>query len=275
MAKQLLTVAAGFFALMSGVATAATTAVDLVFFIDYSGSNNTRRLNLAGQMQGFLDALLADGSIDTARIAIMGSERTQPILVQDLTSDASLLEAAIVANIDNGGSSLDEDPLDSILPALPNQGNVLGLSYDPDAIKSFVILTDEPEQSAGPISFYVPILEDSGFMFNMIVPYTEGGSASVIDTCVTDILGFPQTLRGDGRLRFVANPADGVFSICDFDDDPTAFFAGFAKAKIDEIEDAAGIAPVPLPGGLGLYAAGLLACGLIQRRRRKASRSAK
>ena len=46
--------------------------LELVFFVDYSGSNETRRLNLAGQMQNFLDAVVADAAIATAKIAITG-----------------------------------------------------------------------------------------------------------------------------------------------------------------------------------------------------------
>lgn len=247
---------------------AGAVPVDLTFFVDYSPSNQQRRLNLAGQMQGFLDALTADAAIDDARIAIMGSEFGSPLLLQDLTSDAALLEAAITRNlIGNGGGSRDEDYAESLIAALPGQPGFLGISYRDDAVKSLVVLADEPDQSPLHLPFYEIIFDNSDFLLNVIVPYSDPplpfyGQYS----CISQLFGFGLRISADARLPNLAIPDTGVFSICDFDNDPASFFAGFADAKITEVREESGfIGSVPEPSPVPLAATGLLALGLTRR----------
>lgn len=147
---------AGAMFLFSGPVSAAT--VELVFFLDYSGSNDARRTAIAGQMGDFIAAMEADSAIDKVKVAVMGSENRDLVLVQQMTDDIGLLNAAITAPIVNSGSSGDEDYLDTVLSALPESGNLtdvggpdkafgnlLGIDYSDDAIKSFVVLADQAE----------------------------------------------------------------------------------------------------------------------------------
>lgn len=89
---------------------------------------------------------------------------------------------------------------------------------------------------------------------NVIVPYTPSPTQDPAVparwnwSCETELgrPGFPYTISGNSRLGEVAKPSDGVFSICDFDENPTSFFETLAAAKIEEIRDSAGAGGTPV-----------------------------
>jgi hypothetical protein len=273
---------------LAAPASATSVDVELVFFIDYSGSNELRRQNLAGQVESFLNALTNDPAIATARMAIMGSFGNEAVLHQDLTDDVDLLNAAITGSFQNSGGPGDEDYLETLLSALPDLPQILsdlgidpddiGFPQDPDtdpditplpisytggALKSLVVLADEVDQSPRPFNFYQPIFAASEVLVNLIVPPEAEpdprGPAFSRYNCETSLFGFPQTISSNYALPSIARPADAIFSICDFDDDPVVFFEGFAAAKVDEFRSEAGLPPSTVPVG---PAAPMLLAGL-------------
>lgn len=247
---------------------AAAVPLELVFMLDYSGSNDARRADLSGRMQSFFDALLADTAIDSVRMAVMGSEFNQATLVQDMTDDINLLETAVTADLANFGGPNDEDYFETMLAALPGQPNFLGIDYSANAVKSFIVLADEPEQSPGGVGAYIPTFQASDFLVNLIVPYNPNPDPNDVFANEWRCTGSRGTVSGDGRLALIANPADAIFSICDFDDDPVAFFEQFADAKIAEVRDETGFVDVPMPASAPLMAIGLAALGLVAVRRK-------
>jgi hypothetical protein len=244
------------------VAAAATAAqdvdaapidADIMFVIDQSGSMSGEFSFLAGAISGFLSDLQADARIGTARAGLISYE-TNPTLHSDLTTDAAALSAAFAGVPIFGGFENAYRAVDS---ALPGGNTDFSLSYDPNAVKSVVLITDEDQDGfysngfgtgAAALGDY---LDDAGFLNNIIFDQTFGTSVADFEP--------------------VARPNTGLFSIADFRTDRTAFFEEFTRTKITEIVDAGGGAsPIPLPATLPLLLGGLVGLGVISARRRAA-----
>lgn len=260
---------------------------DIVFVVDSSGSMGGEFTFLAGAVGGFLSDLQADSRIDTARAGLITYE-TAPTLVSNLTTDVASLSSAFSGVRTTGGTENAYIAVDS---ALPGGRRDFGLDYDPTAVKSVVLITDERADDRRTYANLLgrgeaglgAYLDDVGFLNNIILR---------LDTsAVPDFDG-------------IARPKSGLFSVDEFRNNRDAFFDAFTATKIREIiEETPGIpgpgptppgefppengppgsppsesppespptAVIPLPATLPLLLAGLLGIGLAGRRRASAS----
>jgi hypothetical protein len=222
-------------------ANAAPIDVDITYVIDRSGSMGGEFSFLGSAISGFLTDLEADSRIGTARAGLV-TYLSGARLEQDLTTDASALEAAFN---DVSASGSIENAYNAIDAAIPNGNNPsLITNYGTNTVKSTILITDEDaddapgysngfatSSSAGDL---MALLEEEGFLNNVI--YDVGGSTSE-----------------DNEMQAIARPSGAYFDISTFRDNREQFFADFTAAKIREITTT-----VPAPGTLGLMAIALI-----------------
>ena len=247
--------AAGF-TIAPSSADAAPVDADIMFVVDSSASMGGEFSFLAGAIDGFLSDLRADSRIGTVRAGLI-SYTNSATLHADLTEDAAALSTAF-GNVRVGGGV--ENAYQAVDSAIPGAGSYgFSISYDPSAVRTLVLITDEDaddyltysnifgtgESAVG------ALLDDQNFLNNVIYqPYAKA----------TDDF--------DG----ISRPSSGLFSINEFRDNRTTFFDEFTRTKIREIVEEGGGEPsvVPLPAGLPLLIGGLAALGIAGRRKRAA-----
>lgn len=269
--KIILTCFALSLAAMSAVkANAAMIETDIVIFMDESGSMNygpevDLTSNIFSNLSFFNSSLLKrDIKANYSIVAFGGSSNDFGRILQDFTTDLGALFSAVSDNEDGleyAGTS--ELPFIAIQQALTAFANGDVLSYTSNAIKNFIVFTDEEADDGSEAAVTQAALEDNNVRLNAVLA---GGSTS-------------------GDLGSVAIGTGG--NVFDLDTLVTTsvsqaedFMSGLGDVKASEIiEDYCGLNPnadvctednnpVNAPATLGLMFAGMIALGIRQRRRR-------
>ena len=269
--KIILTCFALSLAAMSAVkANAAMIETDIVIFMDESGSMNygpevDLTSNIFSNLSFFNSSLLKrDIKANYSIVAFGGSSNDFGRILQDFTTDLGALFSAVSDDEDGleyAGTS--ELPFIAIQQALTAFANGDVLSYTSNAIKNFIVFTDEEADDGSEAAVTQAALEDNNVRLNAVLA---GGSTS-------------------GDLGSVAIGTGG--NVFDLDTLVTTsvsqaedFMSGLGDVKASEIiEDYCGLNPnadvctednnpVNAPATLGLMFAGMIALGIRQRRRR-------
>ncbi|WP_218309257.1 VWA domain-containing protein [Alteromonas antoniana] len=269
--KIILTCFALSLAAISAVkANAAMIETDIVIFMDESGSMNTDGSgllteNIFSNLSFFNSSLLKrDIKANYSVVAFGGSSNDFGRILQDFTTDLSALFAA-VSDDDNGleYTGKDELPFIAIQQALSVFINGDVLSYTGNAIKNFIVFTDEEADDGSEAAVTQTALEENNVRLNAVL---SGGSTS-------------------GDLGSVAIGTGGnVFDLETLKTTSVSqaenFMSGLGDVKASEIiEDYCGLNPnadvctednnpINAPASLGLMFAGMIALAIRQRRRR-------
>ena len=269
--KIILTCFALSLAAISAVkANAAMIETDIVIFMDESGSMNTDGSgllteNIFSNLSFFNSSLLKrDIKANYSVVAFGGSSNDFGRILQDFTTDLSALFAA-VSDDDNGleYTGKDELPFIAIQQALSVFINDDVLSYTGNAIKNFIVFTDEEADDGSEAAVTQTALEENNVRLNAVL---SGGSTS-------------------GDLGSVAIGTGGnVFDLETLKTTSVSqaenFMSGLGDVKASEIiEDYCGLNPnadvctednnpINAPASLGLMFAGMIALAIRQRRRR-------
>lgn len=269
--KIILTCFALSLAAISAVkANAAMIETDIVIFMDESGSMNTDGSgllteNIFSNLSFFNSSLLKrDIKANYSVVAFGGSSNDSGRILQDFTTDLSALFAA-VSDDDDGleYTGKDEFPFYAVWQALVAFENGDVLSYTSNAIKNFIVFTDEEADDGSEAAVTQTALEENNVRLNAVL---SGGSTS-------------------GDLGSVAIGTGG--NVFDLDTLKTTsvsqaenFMSGLGDVKASEIiEDYCGLNPnvdvctednnpVNAPATLGLMFAGMIGLAIRQRRRR-------
>ena len=269
--KIILTCFALSLAAISAVkANAAMIETDIVIFMDESGSMNTDGSgllteNIFSNLSFFNSSLLKrDIKANYSVVAFGGSSNEFGRILQDFTTDLSALFAA-VSDDDDGleYTGKDELPFIAIQQALSVFINDDVLSYTGNAIKNFIVFTDEEADDGSEAAVTQTALEENNVRLNAVL---SGGSTS-------------------GDLGSVAIGTGGnVFDLETLKTTSVSqaenFMSGLGDVKASEIiEDYCGLNPnadvctednnpINAPASLGLMFAGMIALAIRQRRRR-------
>lgn len=269
--KIILTCFALSLAAISAVkANAAMIETDIVIFMDESGSMNTDGSgllteNIFSNLSFFNSSLLKrDIKANYSVVAFGGSSNDFGRILQDFTTDLSALFAA-VSDDDDGleYTGKDELPFIAMQQALSIFINGDVLSYTGNAIKNFIVFTDEEADDGSEAAVTQTALEENNVRLNAVL---SGGSTS-------------------GDLGSVAIGTGGnVFDLETLKTTSVSqaenFMSGLGDVKASEIiEDYCGLNPnadvctednnpINAPASLGLMFAGMIALAIRQRRRR-------
>lgn len=240
-------------------AKAMTKDLDLMFVIDESGSMRNEFTDLGANIETFFNALSSDsrtGSVAGGLVRYLFS----PTLVQPITTVVSSLKSAIDGVSTGGGTENGIGAIDSVLPG----GSLFaGAGWRNNTVKSVVLITDEDaDDASGPTSYtdLATRITGAGYLNNIIRECRPNSSGACRDNAAD--------------YDPAAVPVGAVFNLEDFNTDPSGFLAGFAEAKLGELETAP-ITPgavVPLPAALPLVLTGLGAIGGLGALRRSKGR---
>jgi hypothetical protein len=176
--------------------------IDMVFFVDTSGSMSDDAANLAANFDEFLDALLGDGS-DFQIIVVTADSGCHNESI--ITPATAAPEAEFEAAVDGPGGSFYEaglvvtsNALGKTGPGMCNEGFLrLGVPT------ISVMVSDEPEQSPQDWSFYVSIMES--FAPDVVINGVVGQPNS---TCASNGTGYHEAIAATGGVDY---------DICDVD----------------------------------------------------------
>lgn len=231
--------AAGAFAMaFASSASAAAIDVDVMFVIDRSGSMAGEFTTLENNLDVFLNGLSADSRIGTLRSGLTVYEGStfssdSEILVSDFSTNGSATAAAFGTVSTRGGT---ERAGAAIRSTIPGQANYLGASWNTNAVRTTVLITDEAGDDQSDYAAVGSLLDSEGYL-NNIITFTS----------------FFDTYRP--MARPTGNPTPSLFDLNAFRADSTQFLSDFANAKLQEIVNnpppgpitPPDIAPIPLP----------------------------
>ncbi|WP_414829464.1 VWA domain-containing protein [Alteromonas sp. H39] len=269
--KIILTCFALSFAAMSAVkANAAMIETDIVIFMDESGSMNADAsgmltTNIFSNLSLFNSSLFKrDIKANYSIVAFGGSSNDFGRILQNFTTDLGALFAA-VSDDDTGleYAGTNEFPFIAIQQALSAFINADVLSYTSDAIRNFIVFTDEEPDDGTEADATQRALNDNNVRLNAVL---SGGST-------TGELGSMAIETGGNvfdldTLMTASNQQAGQFMADLGDVKASEIIEDYCDANPEAevcLEDST---PVNAPATLGLMFTGLIALGIRQRKRR-------